>query len=108
MVIAILSLVLALVIGVLVSQWWFASSPTPVSQPVLQSSPANDAASVTTADDLIVNVVSYSEQASQRFVMLNGKMYRENDFVRAGLMVVEIRPNAVVFNVRGELITRTP
>jgi len=55
-----------------------------------------------------VNVVSYSDQAEKRFVMIDGKLFRENEFVRAGLKVEEIRPNEVVLNQRGEQIIRRP
>jgi len=59
-------------------------------------------------DGILVNVVSYSEQADQRFAMINGKMYRENEFVRKGLKVVAIEPNKVVLNLRGRRIERQP
>ena len=55
-----------------------------------------------------VNVVSYSEQPEKRFVMIGGKLFRENEFVRAGLKVEEIRQNEVVLNQRGEQIIRRP
>lgn len=122
-IIAILSLVLALVVGVLLSQWLSASNGanenthndrTPTYAQAAPKAPNNSVISTpaTTGkpliDDVIVNVVSYSDVPAQRFVMLNGKMYRENDFVRAGLKVQEIKPSAVVLNLRGELLSRTP
>ena len=60
------------------------------------------------SDEIIINVVSYSEQVDQRFAMINGKMYRENDFVRAGLKVEKINPDSVVLNLRGRRIVREP
>ncbi len=120
--IAILSLVLALVLGVLLSQWLSAPrSKEPSSSGVLSAQerplpdsgqPTNQSldttSNVSAADDLVVNVVSYSDSPEQRFVVLNGKMHRENDFVQAGMKVHEIKPSAVVLNIRGELVTRTP
>ena len=65
--------------------------------------------SVGESDDAIeVNVVSYSEQPEKRFVMIGGKLYRENEFVRTGLKIEEIRQNEVVLNNRGEQIIRRP
>lgn len=120
--IAVLSLVLALVLGVLLSQWLSApnsqhsnagSNAFVQEEALLNSSRIADqgiAASnnSSAADELVVNVVSYSDSPEQRFVMLNGKMHRENDFVQAGIKVHEIKPSAVVLNIRGELVTRTP
>lgn len=59
-------------------------------------------------DDIIVNVVSFSEQANQRFVMINGKMFRENDFIKTGLKVVEIKPDSVILNQRGKRMELQP
>ena len=53
-------------------------------------------------------MVSYSEQPEKRFVMIGGKLYRENEFVRTGLKIEEIRQNEVVLNNRGEQIIRRP
>ncbi|MEM7357497.1 MAG: general secretion pathway protein GspB [Pseudomonadota bacterium] len=58
--------------------------------------------------DIIVNVVSYSEQPEQRFVMINGKLYREGEFVRAGLMIERITPESVVMIDRGRRVERQP
>jgi hypothetical protein len=59
-------------------------------------------------DDIIVNVVSFSEQAGQRFVMINGKMFRENDFIRSGLKVVAIKYDSVILNQRGRRMELKP
>ena len=56
--------------------------------------------------DLVVNVVSYSDDIEQRFAMINGKMYRQGEFVRAGLKVVEITGNSVIFNNRGKRLVK--
>lgn len=59
-------------------------------------------------DDFAVNVISYAEQAEQRFVMVNGTMFRQGEFVRAGLKVIEIKPDSVIFNLRGRRVERKP
>jgi len=64
-------------------------------------SPANN-------DVIEVNVVSYSDQPEKRFVMIGGKLFREGEFVRAGLKVEEVRRDEVVLNQRGEQIIRRP
>ena len=58
--------------------------------------------------DIVVNVVSYSEQEGQSFVMINGKLFRNGEFVRAGLRVEQIRPDQVVLNLRGRRIIKQP
>ena len=57
---------------------------------------------------LVVNVVSYSDDGSKRFAMIDSVLYREGEFVRAGVKVEEIRQDEVVLNVRGEKVTRRP
>ena len=57
---------------------------------------------------VLVNVVSYSDDPSLRFAMVNGKMVREGEFLRPGLKVESIQADAVVFNQRGRKITRSP
>ena len=59
-------------------------------------------------DGIVVNVVSYSQTPGQSFAMINGKMYRENEFIRAGLKIESIEVNKVILNLRGRQITRTP
>jgi hypothetical protein len=59
-------------------------------------------------DGVVVNVVSYAEDPEQRFVMINGKMYRENEFVKTGLKVISIEPNSVILNKRGVRIELKP
>lgn len=59
-------------------------------------------------NDIVVNVVSFSAEAEQRFVMINGKLYREGEFVQPGLRVEEIQENSVVLNRRGRRIIRKP
>ncbi len=121
-IVAVLSLTLAVVMGILISQWLYSDKPVSqvaggvnveTSTLTLQGGPSDSVPNTApqydpSMNDVIVNVVSYSEVPEQRFVMISGKMYRENDFVRAGLRVQEIKPNAVVLNQRGQLVTRTP
>ncbi|MBL4673877.1 MAG: general secretion pathway protein GspB [Arenicella sp.] len=59
-------------------------------------------------DTMLVNVVSYSKDPAYSFAMVNGKMVREGDFIEPGLKLEKILPDAVVFNSRGEKITRSP
>jgi len=66
------------------------------------------ATAVLANDDIIVNVVSFSEQADQRFVMINGKMFRENDFIKSGLKVVAIKSDSVILNQRGKRMELQP
>ncbi len=117
-VIAILSLLLALVLGVLISRWISpmstsveGASITDVSRSLSTSTQGMGEAVTSENQDaleIVVNVVSFSSDPSQRFVILDGKLYRENDFVRAGLKVEEIKANMVVLNSRGQLITKSP
>ncbi len=58
--------------------------------------------------ELVVNVVSYSESADQRFVIIDGKMARENEFVRPGLKVEKINTDSVILNQRGRRIELRP
>ena len=90
-----------------------ATSSLPVPGAALNSPQTNPlTASVdtsgTASDDIIVNVISFSNDLNQRFAMINGKMVREGEFVRAGLQVEEIHMDSVVLNYRGQKITRTP
>jgi len=57
---------------------------------------------------IVVNVVSYSQEAALRFAMVNGKMVREGDFIATGLKLEKINSDSVVLNLRGKQITRTP
>lgn len=63
---------------------------------------------VASGADIVVNVVSYSEQEELSFVMINGKLFRKGEFVLAGLRVEEIKPDEVVLNLRGKRMTRKP
>lgn len=67
-----------------------------------------DSGATSNSAEIVVNVVSYSERAEQRFVMINGKLYRQGEFIRAGLMVESIKPDSVVLIQRGRRIERRP
>jgi hypothetical protein len=67
-----------------------------------------ETAKVNENEEIIVNVVSWSKQPEQRFAMINGKLYRENEFVRAGLKLESIQADSVVLNQRGQRIIRQP
>lgn len=60
------------------------------------------------ASAVVVNVVSYADQAAQRFVMINGKMFREGEFVQPGLKVDEIKEDSVVLIQRGQRVEKKP
>jgi general secretion pathway protein B len=51
--------------------------------------------------DVVVNVVSYSEQPSRRFVMINQKIYRQGQRVTGQLAVVEIKPEGAILRFQG-------
>ena len=87
--------------------------PQPASsiQESVQQAEGNEQADTQVVDPnqkIIVSVVSYSDEPQKRFTMIDGKLVRENEFVRAGLKVEEIRQNEVVLNLRGEQIIRRP
>ena len=67
-----------------------------------------DAKTNTSSDEIVVNVVSYAESPEQRFVVINGKIFRQGDFIRAGLKVEKIKPESVIFNQRGRRLERQP
>ena len=114
-------LLIALLMLLLIILTWFGSrlllgepvGDSGLSNEIILSNETVDSANPSTAstessDTIIVNVVSYSAQEEQRFAMINGKMYRENDFIKAGLKVEKINPDSVVFNLRGRRIVREP
>ena len=63
---------------------------------------------IKTDSDIVVNVVSFSAQVDQRFAMINGKLFRQGEFIQPGLRLEEIRENSVVLNRRGRRIVRKP
>jgi len=108
---------LLILVGFAVKFALFPSSSVDVIEPTLssQTSPvaeqeaeAHEPSEEAVSSDVVVNVVSYSDTASKRFIMIDGKLIREGEFVRAGLKVEEIRQHEVVLNLRGEQIIRRP
>jgi len=81
---------------------------TPRAPIVLNNQTIEDTSGIDPEASVVVNVVSYSEKPAKRFVMINGKMFRENEFVRAGLKVIEITEQGVVLNERGRRIVKQP
>lgn len=55
-----------------------------------------------------INVLSYSENSSKRFVMIGQDIYKEGEEITAGLVVAEIRNSDVVFSFDGVLFTMQP
>jgi len=117
-----LILLVVVLIGVLV---WFLLSDRLNSRlqvsavPVSKNVSNNDASTVvengeevevaqTDSSSIVVNVVSFSTEPLQRFVIVNGKMFREGDFVRTGVKVEEIREKSVLLNERGKEVVREP
>ena len=104
------SFIVLLLVGLAVFMYRWSLAPEPVTSavvPVTNESIA-DASNKNANDDMVVNVVSFSEEADQRFVMINGKLFREGEFVQAGIRVEEIKENSVVLNKRGRRIVRKP
>ncbi len=58
--------------------------------------------------DIVVNVVSYSENPRRRFIMVNQKIYREGTTINSDVSVVEIRPEGAVMRYRGREFLVTP
>ena len=60
------------------------------------------------SEEIVVNVISFSQTQGQSFAMINGKLLRENEFVRAGLKVEKIKSKSVILNQRGRRIEKSP
>ncbi len=58
--------------------------------------------------NIVVNVVSYSEQPSRRFVMINQKIYRQGQSVNAQLAVIEIKPQGAILRFQGREFLAAP
>jgi len=113
--IAIISLLvlLLIVLVVLLSRSWD-STDNAQAKAVKNIVITNDSVAASTSGEstengvIKVDVVSYAENPEQRFAMINGKMTRESEFVRAGLKVQEIKPNSVILIERGRRIELSP
>ena len=106
------TLLLLAVLSFFLYRWMIATpahEKTKVNEAVPVTNESIAEAKVNNVDsDIVVNVVSFSAEVDQRFAMINGKLYREGDFVEAGLRVEEILEDSVVLNRRGRRITRKP
>jgi len=109
-IIALLVVTIAVILGV----WkfnWFGAESTEVTKTVISNQTVGDdnsQQSIPADQELVVNVVSYSEDESQRFVMINGRMFREDQFVKPGVKIESIKPDSVVINERGKRATHKP
>jgi len=109
--------VVALIILLVTVFWWGKGSMQAQVLSTEMASQSSDKVmvvldnSIIAADDndgVVVNVISFSEDLNQRFAMVDGKMVREGEFVRAGLQVEKIQMDSVLMNLRGKRITRKP
>ena len=57
---------------------------------------------------ITVEIISYSQDPAQRFAIINGKMLREGEFLRAGVKVETIDQDNVTLNDRGDVVNRHP
>ncbi len=74
-----------------------------------QSESSQERAATDTAPAAVkVEVISWSPEVEQRFTMINGKLYRVGDYLRAGVVVEDINNDSVVINQRGELSELKP
>jgi len=58
--------------------------------------------------NIVVNVVSYSDEPSRRFVMVNQRIYRQGQRVNGQLTVVEIRPDGAILRFEGREFLAVP
>ena len=59
-------------------------------------------------DSVLINAISYSKDPKLRFAMINSKVVREGELIGTGLRIEKIDSDKVVFDFRGEQITRHP
>lgn len=71
----------------------------PPQAPKLKDMPADYR---TAFPDISLDVHVYDANAAKRFVMMGGHRYNEGDAPQAGLRIVQIVPDGVVFEFRGE------
>ena len=96
---------IALVLVLLLSKQ-NAVAPAALEQNVVSNATIAQQKKAEESTELVVNVVSYSDDIEQRFAMINGKMFRQGDFVKAGLKLVDITKDSVVFNDRGKRLVK--
>jgi len=83
--------------------WQFytrAAQPSSADQIVVD----NDTVGASQLDNqgLLVTVISWSEQPAQRFAIINSKVVREDQFLRPGVKVDQIKRESVVLIDRGK------
>ena len=104
----IIALLLLILVWLLLEARQAATPANDSNDIVLSNETVGAGTSIDASDEIVINVISWSEQAEQRFVMINGRMFREDEFVRAGLKVIEITEQGVILNERGRRIVRKP
>ena len=104
-----------IIIMLLAALIWFLLSTTASQADSQQIVISNDAIAtdavvdeLATSSAVNVDVISYAEEPTARFVIINGKMHREGEFVMAGVMVETINQDSVVLSERGNLVTHKP
>lgn len=105
---ALLVLLFAVLIWVLLS---VKPPETQIQSTVVNNETVNDVSAdqeVGVSDSIKVSVISYAQDPSARFVITNGKLFREGEFVMAGVKVESILQDSVVFIERGKRVTRQP
>jgi len=111
---AIIALLVILLLAVVwFAKYWFSSESNNSARDsqalVISNDTVANAGDESSANsEIVVNVISFSPTPSKSFAMINGKLYRENEFVRAGLKVEKIKSNSVVLNQRGRRIEKSP
>ncbi len=74
----------------------------------LQTQQPPEVSSEATAASAVLSVLSYSENAEQRFAIINDKLVREGDFLATGIKVDSISADRVELIVKGDRITLQP
>ena len=108
-----ISALLALLLMVVLVMWWqsarLPNTPAPVVSTDTGTAVAtSDETPQANAQDLTVNVISFSNDPAQRFAMIDGQVVREQEFAKPGVLVQEIQRDAVIVIVRGERTTLRP
>lgn len=57
---------------------------------------------------LSINALSYSENQSKRFAMINQSIFKEGDQLGGGISLEEIRSSEVIFNIEGMRVLMRP
>ncbi|OUD12022.1 general secretion pathway protein GspB [Thioflexithrix psekupsensis] len=57
---------------------------------------------------LVINIHVYAEQAQQRFVLINGRRFREGMTLQANLTLLHIRPTDIILRYQDQLFRLNP